>query len=83
MTCKRCRRNIAADQARCPHCGEPKPEGTGLFQTSTVLISAGGADLVYRSVEEVPAAVEALRALCQRNGRSEKEVIDEGRLLAV
>jgi hypothetical protein len=35
------------------------------------------------SVEEVPAAVEALRALCQRNGRSEKEVIDEGRLLAV
>jgi len=35
------------------------------------------------SVEEVPAAVEALRALCQRNGRSEKETIDEGRLLAV
>ena len=35
------------------------------------------------SVEEVPAAVEALRGLCQRNGRSEKETMDEGRLLAV
>jgi hypothetical protein len=28
-----------------------------LFQTSTVLISAGGADLVYRSVEEIPSGL--------------------------
>jgi hypothetical protein len=26
----------------------------GTFQTSTVLISSGGSDLVYRSVDEVP-----------------------------
>jgi hypothetical protein len=26
-----------------------------MYQSSTVLISAGGADLVYRSVDEVPA----------------------------
>ena len=28
-----------------------------MYQSSTVLISAGGADLVYRSVEEVPASL--------------------------
>jgi hypothetical protein len=28
-----------------------------MYQTSTVLISAGGADLVYRSVEEMPASL--------------------------
>ena len=50
----RCKKNFEPDAARCPHCGEPNPESSGLFQTSTVLISAGGADLVYRSVDEVP-----------------------------
>jgi hypothetical protein len=28
-----------------------------MYQSSTVLISAGGADLVYRSLEEVPASL--------------------------
>jgi len=28
-----------------------------MYQSSTVLISAGGADLVYRSVEEVPTSL--------------------------
>src|SRR5437764_14836627 len=53
MTCSRCKKTFEAGQSRCPHCGEPTP--TGLFQTSTVLISTGAADLVYRSVDEVPA----------------------------
>ncbi len=56
MTCKRCRKDFDADAARCPHCGQPRPEASsGVFQTSTVLISAQGADMVYRSVEEIPA----------------------------
>ena len=53
MTCSRCKKTFEDGQSRCPHCGEPTP--TGLFQTSTVLISTGAADLVYRSVDEVPA----------------------------
>ena len=54
MTCSRCGKDFDEAAARCPHCGEPKAGASGLFQTSTVLISAGGADLVYRTVEEIP-----------------------------
>jgi hypothetical protein len=54
MTCGRCGKEFDEAEARCPHCGEPKAGASGLFQTSTVLISAGGADLVYRTVEEIP-----------------------------
>jgi hypothetical protein len=53
MTCHRCRKKLEQDQQRCPHCGEPA-RVKGTFQTSTVLISVGGEDLVYRSVDEVP-----------------------------
>ena len=74
MTCKRCQKTYAADQARCPHCGAPKPEGTGLFQTSTVLISAGGADLVYRSVEEVPARLRT-QLLKSTNGSNSATIL--------
>ena len=54
MTCSRCGKDFDEALARCPHCGEAQTGAKGLFQTSTVLISAGGADLVYRTVEEVP-----------------------------
>ena len=55
MTCKRCRKSFDASAAKCPYCGQPRPAATsGVFQTSTVLISAQGADMVYRSVEEIP-----------------------------
>jgi hypothetical protein len=52
MTCNRCRKKFQEEE-RCPHCGEPA-RVKGTFQTSTVLISSGGEDLVYRSVDEVP-----------------------------
>jgi len=74
MICKRCRKNFGADEARCPHCGEPKPDSTGLFQTSTVLISAGGADLVYRSVEEVPARLRT-QLLKSTNGANSATIL--------
>ena len=53
-TCGKCRKSFDAQAAKCPHCGEPNAGATELFQTSTVLIASGGADLVYGSVEEVP-----------------------------
>jgi hypothetical protein len=55
--CKRCRRLLADDDETCRLCGTPNPSVKGMYQTSTVLISAGGADLVYRSVDEVPVAL--------------------------
>ncbi len=54
MTCNRCGKDFDETEARCPHCGEAQAGASGLFQTSTVLISSGGSDLVYRTVEEVP-----------------------------
>ena len=57
MTCGRCGKDLDGALAQCPHCGQPKAGAPGLFQTSTVLISAGGADLVYRTVEEVPSGL--------------------------
>jgi hypothetical protein len=74
MTCKRCRKTFAADQARCPHCGEPRPDSTGLFQTSTVLISAGGTDSVYRSVDEVPARLRT-QLLKSTNGANSATIL--------
>ena len=50
MTCKRCRKSFEEEEPRCPHCGEPNADATGLFQTSTVLISTGGADNSRRAV---------------------------------
>jgi len=58
MTCKRCRKTFE-DAARCPHCGQPNPESSGVFQTSAVLISTDGTDAVYRSVDEVPAGLRS------------------------
>ena len=57
MTCSRCGKEFEEAEARCPHCGEANGGASGLFQTSTVLISTGGADLVYRSVEEIPTGL--------------------------
>ncbi len=55
MICNRCRKKFADEEAKCPHCGEPRPDGgSGVFQSSTVLISTEGAEKVYRSVEDVP-----------------------------
>jgi hypothetical protein len=64
MKCEGCHRDFAADEARCPHCGKPNPAVTGVYRTSTVLISKGGDGCVYRSVEETP---ENLRAQLRKS----------------
>jgi hypothetical protein len=57
MKCRQCRKTLSEEDATCPRCGASNPAAKGMYQSSTVLISAGGADLVYRSVEEVPASL--------------------------
>jgi hypothetical protein len=74
MTCSRCKKKFEEGEARCPHCGEPVSDAGGLFQTSTVLISTGGADLVYRSVEEVPAGLRT-RLLKSTNGANSATIL--------
>ena len=56
MVCRRCQRHFEdAGKGVCPYCGETNPQVTsGVMKTSTILISAGRTDAVYRSVSEVP-----------------------------
>jgi hypothetical protein len=56
MTCRRCHRKFE-DRGKgvCPHCGEAvTAETSGIMKTSTIVISAGRTDAVYRSVSEIP-----------------------------
>lgn len=72
--CSKCRRAFDDDEIKCPHCGEPNPAASGLFQTSTVLISAGRAQAVYRSVEEVPAPLRH-KLLKSTNGANSATIL--------
>jgi hypothetical protein len=74
MKCRRCRKAFGEEEARCPHCGEPNPQSNGLYQTSTVLISSGGSDLVYRSVEDVPIRLRT-KLLKFTNGRNSATIL--------
>jgi hypothetical protein len=56
MVCRRCQRQFE-DKGKgvCPFCGEAySPVTSGIMKTSTIVISAGQTDAVYRSVSEVP-----------------------------
>ena len=79
MNCKRCRKSFGKDQARCPHCGAARPDSSGLFQTSTVLISADGTDQVYRSVEDVPARLRTRLLKCTNGANSATILIADQR----
>jgi hypothetical protein len=74
MKCKRCHKAYGEEETRCPHCGERNPGSNGLYQTSTVLISSGGSDLVYRSVEEVPIRLRT-KLLKFTNGRNSATIL--------
>ncbi|HTX39582.1 MAG TPA: hypothetical protein VME43_31400 [Bryobacteraceae bacterium] len=79
MKCSRCRKSIASNAGRCPYCGEANPSASGLFQTSTVLISADGVDLVYRSVDEVPAGLRTRLLKCTNGNNSATILIADRR----
>lgn len=56
MTCRTCGKKFnAAEGPICPYCGEATAAiRSGVMKSSTILISAGETDAVYRSVKEVP-----------------------------
>jgi hypothetical protein len=74
MTCGRCRKSFEVDESKCPHCGQPNPDSSGTFQTSTVLISTSRAERVYRSVDEVPAKLRT-RLLKSTNGSNSATIL--------
>ena len=74
MKCPHCRKPIAAGATECPHCGAKHLSGSGVFQTSTVLISTGRADRVYRSVDEVPLRLRN-RLLKTTNGANSATIL--------
>ena len=56
MNCRRCGKKFdATDSLACPYCGAAHVAAkSGVMKSSTILISAGETDAVYRSVKEVP-----------------------------
>ena len=74
MTCRSCRKKFEEFETRCPHCGEVNEHVSGMFQTSSVLISTSGTERVYRSVEEVPAALRT-RLLKSTNGANSATIL--------
>ena len=74
MTCRRCRKTIEEFETRCPHCGDVNEKAAGMFQTSTVLISASGREQVYRSVEDVPSGLRT-RLLKSTNGANSATIL--------
>lgn len=53
MVCPECKREFSTTESSvCPYCG--MAVASGVVKTSTILISAGSTEGVYRSVEEVP-----------------------------
>jgi len=73
-TCTKCRKTFDSPQSKCPFCGSEVAESSGVFQTSAVMISAGGNDLVYRSVEEVPARLRS-QLLKSTNGANSATIL--------
>ena len=74
MMCRRCRKKIEEFETRCPHCGDVNESASGMFQSSTVLISTSGTEQVYRSVEEVPAGLRT-RLLKSTNGANSATIL--------
>jgi len=56
MTCAKCGTEFkAAEGAVCPSCGaKVRPGNSGVLRSSTILISAGDTEGIFRSVKEVP-----------------------------
>lgn len=74
MTCPKCHKEFDATAATCPHCGARNGGASGVFQTSTVLISTERADRVYRSVDEVPLRLRN-RLLKTTNGANSATIL--------
>src|SRR5262249_9070281 len=78
MNCAHCRKKYSEEAPRCPHCGEPNPETSGVMQTSIVLISAGGEEMVYRTVDDVPSRLRT-QLLRSPNGSNAATILTADR----
>jgi hypothetical protein len=70
MICPDCHQNFDDDAVFCPRCGELK----GVVKTSTILISAGEIESVYRSVEDVPDPLKS-QLLRSTNGLNSATIV--------
>jgi hypothetical protein len=74
MICRRCQRQFRdPGKGACPYCGETNPPViSGVMKTSTILISVGRTDAVYRSVDDVPQPLRKrlLRSTSGMNART-------------
>jgi hypothetical protein len=69
MICERCKRRFDSRKGSvCPSCGTENPPLTsGVLKSSTIVISAGGTEAVYRSVKEIPGPLRS-KLLKSTNG---------------
>jgi hypothetical protein len=74
MNCPHCRTAYDDSVARCPQCGLENRNVRGTYQTSTVLISGRSGERIFRSVEEVPAALRT-RLLKSTNGANSATIL--------
>ena len=74
MTCPRCRTPYQDARAKCPRCGAANRNARGTYQTSTVLISTGGSERVFRSVDEVPVSLRT-KLLKSTNGANSATIL--------
>src|SRR5689334_22937020 len=73
MTCNRCKKRYGSRAQRCPHCGHVN-QASGVFQTSTVLVSTSGSAGVYRSVDEMPGPLRT-RLIRSTNGANSATIL--------
>jgi len=76
MTCRQCGKKFDASEGlSCPHCGAvQRAARSRVMKSSTILISAGETDAVYRSVKEVPAALRR-KLLKSTNGLNSATIL--------
>jgi hypothetical protein len=76
MNCRRCGKKFdAAEGLICPYCGATHAAArSGVMKSSTILISAGETDAVYRSVKEVPAPLRR-KLLKSTNGLNSATIL--------
>ncbi len=62
MTCGYCGKALQRTASKCPHCGQDP--GSGVYQTSRILIATGGRRKMYESVASVPPPLRAQLMKC-------------------
>lgn len=75
MKCRRCGKKLVTEKLTCPHCGALRASSkSGVMRSSTILISAGDTDAVYRSVKEVPGPLRR-KLLKSTNGLNSATIL--------